>query len=179
MVKDEISVGVVIERREDASQWIDHTWHAVTVLPGAPDIDGWVELARGEGWVRYHAATLPIEIFAGETEGYKYNLSLDPPMVYVVLDPEPDGDLPIEPTLVTVCPYESQDYNDGTEVLVETVAMPPAVAAWVAAFVEAHHVDRPFKKRKRVPHPDKAADPSEPSNELILPPGRPERGDNG
>ena len=43
-------------------------------------------------------------------------------------DPEPDGDDPIEVSLATVCPYEAQDYLDGSEVQVESVPMPAAVA---------------------------------------------------
>jgi len=181
MIKSTMQVGVVIERRPADSEWIDHTWHAVTVLPGAPQIDEWVELERGGGRLRYHAATLPLEIFRGETEGYKYNLSLEQPIVYVVLDPEPDSDAPLEVSHTTVCPYEAQDYLDTSEVLVEAVPMPAVIAAWLAEFVEAHHVDVPFKKRKRVPHPDKAprADTAEPDaapNELILPSARSVRG---
>ena len=180
MAGSSLQVGVVIERRDAESEWIDHTWHAVGALPGAAEINEWVELGAGDSWVRYHAATLPLEVFVGETEGYKYNLSLEPPVVFIVLDPEPeDPDVAIEANLLSVCPYEAQDYLDGSEVLVETVPMPPAIAAWLAEFVETHHVDKPFKKRKRVPHPDKQGAP----NELILPPARagrrgPGKGDN-
>jgi Protein of unknown function (DUF3305) len=178
MIKSAIDVGVVIERRPADSEWIDHTWHAVAVLPGAPAVDHWVELEREGEYARYHAATLPLEIFRSETEGYKYNLTLDQPMVFVVIDPEPEGENPIEVSLATVCPYEAQDYLDGSEVLVEPVPMPVSIAAWLAEFVEKHHVDVPFKKRKRTPHPDKARsdDPAsgEAPNELIMP--RPPRG---
>jgi hypothetical protein len=33
--------------------------------------------------------------------------------------------------------------------LVEAVPMPEGLIAWVQAFVERHHVDQPFEKRKR------------------------------
>jgi Protein of unknown function (DUF3305) len=165
MAADKIDLGVVLERRETSNKWIDHSWHLVGVFPGAGPARDWLELARGEGWVRYHAATLPIEIFSGETEGYKYNLSLDPPIVFVVLDPDADGPHEIEPSLVTVCPYEAQDYLDASENEVQNTPMPPQVVSWLTAFVEKHHVDVPFKKRKRTPHPDKKP----PINELILP----------
>ena len=172
MATDRIDVGVVLERRETANKWIDHAWHFVAVLPGARPAADWVELASGEGWVRYHVATLPIEIFSGETEGYKYNLSLDPPVVFAVLDPEAEGDNEVEASLITVCPYEAQDYLDASENEVQSIAMPPAVASWLADFVEKHHVDEPFKKRKRTLHPDKKAHINElPANELIVPGG--------
>jgi hypothetical protein len=180
-IKSSVDVGVVIERRPADSEWIDHTWHAVAVLPGAPAAEHWVELEREGEYVRYHAATLPIEIFRGETEGYKYNLTLEEPSVYVVLDPDPDGENPVEISLATVCPYEAQDYLDGSEVLVERVRMPATIAAWLAEFVEKHHVDVPFKKRKRTPHPDKAGADDGPRarpNELIMPRARPRGGDN-
>jgi hypothetical protein len=35
------------------------------------------------------------------------------------------------------------------EDLVETAPMPEGLVAWVQAFVERHHVDQPFVKRKR------------------------------
>lgn len=165
MAADKIDVGVVLERRDTTNQWIDHGWHLVGVLPGAGPVGDWLELARGEGWVRYHAGTLPLEIFSGETEGYKYNLSLDPPVVYVVLDPEAEGAHETEASLVTVCPYEAQDYLDASENEVQSTPMPPAIASWLADFVERHHVDVPFKKRRRKLHPDKKPH----INELIMP----------
>ena len=171
MIKDSLDVGIVIERRDEDNRWIDHSWHVVDAIAGAPPVDDWLELDRGERWVRYHAATLPLEIFKGETEGYKVNLSLEPPVIFVVIDTDSDDDddgRPIEISHATVCPYEAQDYLDASENVVESVAMPAAVCAWLAAFVDAHHVDKPFKKRKREPHPGKR----DASNELILPPKR-------
>lgn len=175
MAEDKIEVGVVLERRDATNKWIEHSWHLVGVLPGARAAPKWVELGRGEGWVRYHVATLPIEIFSGETEGYKYNLSLDPPVVFVVLDPDAEGENEIEPSLVTVCPYEAQDYLDVSENEVQTAPMPPPVVSWLSDFVDKHHVDVPFKKRVRTLHPDK-----KPAiNELILPGGGPRGGGRG
>jgi len=146
-------VGIVVERRKLDNPWVDHSWHVVAVIPGAPVVDEWVELRRGEGWVQFHARTLPIALFRGETEGYKYNLSLDPPRIYVVLrEADEADDHEVEPFLATVCPYEAQDYMDSGDEIVETSAMPEPVMAWLAAFVERHHVDRPFVKRKRKPY---------------------------
>lgn len=150
---ESLAVGIVVERRDVDNPWIDHSWQAVAVIPGAPEIDEWRELAHGEGWVRYHAGTLAVELFRRETEGYKHNLSLDQPAVYVVLrEGEELEDHDVEPVLATVCPYEAQDYQDSGEEIVDKVAMPDVIAAWVADFVERHHVEEPFVKRKRQPH---------------------------
>ena len=37
-------LGVVVAREDIDSQWQDHVWRPVGVLPGAPEIDGWKEL---------------------------------------------------------------------------------------------------------------------------------------
>ena len=51
--------------------------------------------------------------------------------------------------LVTASPYEAQDYADSGEEIVEKVPMPPGLVAWVRDFVERHHVEEEFVKRKR------------------------------
>ena len=148
-------VGVVIERCETAHPWEPHTWTPVSVFPGAPEIDGWRELDRGDGWVRYHAATLPLELHRKETEAYRFNLSNDPPRIYVGLrSAHEDGESghDVVPFLVTASPYEAQDYLDSGEDVVEGVTMPDGVIAWVQDFVTTHHVDEPFRKRKRKRH---------------------------
>ena len=154
-IPETMKVGVVIERRESDNQWIDHTWQVVSLIPGAAEVDQTNEIGRGQGWVQFHAATLPLELFRKETEGYKYNLSLKQPSVFVVLrDDEDDESDEVNPFMATVCPYEAQDYMDSSEETVQSVPMPDTVASWLAEFVETHHVDEPFKKRKR-----KAFDP--------------------
>jgi len=148
-----LPLGVVIEWRRVSNPWIDHVWKPVDVFPGAPAADpkgAWTLLDSGEGWARYHAGTLPLELFRGETAGYLLNLSQSPPRVFVMLRQAEAaaerGDL--VPFHVTACPQESQDYLDADEI-VEPVPMPPAVVALVREFVQLHHVDVPFEKRKR------------------------------
>jgi hypothetical protein len=48
-----------------------------------------------------------------------------------------------------VAPDEAQGSLETDDDLVESVPMPPAVEAWVRAFVETHHVDEPVFKRQR------------------------------
>ncbi len=152
-VAHSLPTGVVVERREVDNRWQDHAWRPVAVIPGAPPVEEWRVLHRGEGWVHYHAATLELELHRKETEGYRVNLAQSPPVVFVVLRPgEEDGEHDFEPFLVTVCPYEALDYGESGEEIVEGVPMPDEVAAWVQAFVDEHHVDVPFKKRKRKPY---------------------------
>ncbi|MCP5366167.1 MAG: DUF3305 domain-containing protein [Hyphomicrobiales bacterium] len=142
-------MGVVIERRRIDNPWQDHAWMPVAVIPGAGPVADWVALAEGADWVHFHAATLDLELFRGETEGYRYNLSQPRPTVFVVLRRGEEADEPdVVPFLVTACPYEAEGYLESGDEIVEGVTMPDQVVAWVQDFVDRHHVDVPFKKRK-------------------------------
>jgi hypothetical protein len=148
-----LPVGVVVERRDSASPWQDYDWSAVAVVPGAPPVDIWRILRHGPGWAHFHAATLDLELFRKETEGYKTNLSGSRPAVYVVLRRGEEAGKPeVVPFKVTACPYEAQDYLDSGDDLVEAVAMPEPVIAFVKDFIDRHHVDEPFVKRERKPY---------------------------
>ena len=158
-MKDQVSLplGIVLERRRVDNPWNDFDWRPVAVIPGAPACDPegeWRLLGEGEDWIRYHSGTLSLELFRRETEGYKFNLTHQPPRLFVVLrsGEDAEGDHDVVPFLVTACPYEAQDYLDSGEELVEPVIMPPGVAAFVQAYIDRHHVDEPFLKRKRKRH---------------------------
>ena len=155
--QEQLPLGVVLERRRIDNPWQDYTWKPVAVVPGAAAMnpqDDWTVLAAGEDWTHFHAGTLPLQLFRKETEGYKVNLSQEPPRVFVGLrsgaDMEARHDL--VPFLVTVCPYEAQDYLDSGDDVVEPVAMPEGVIAFVKAYIDQHHVDEPFYKRTRKRH---------------------------
>ena len=150
-------LGVVLEKRRTDHPWKDVDWRPVAVIPGAREMSpagAWKLLRSGDGWDQYHCGTLPLQLFRRETEGYKVNLSQDQPRVFVVLrsDEEDGSDHEVLPFLVTVCPYEAQDYLDSGEEIVEGVPMPRELIAFVQLYVDQHHVDEPFKKRKRKPH---------------------------
>jgi len=147
-----IPIGVVIAREDIDSKWEDHVWRPIGVLPGAAPVEEWLELQRGEGWVHYHAATVPLELFRKEAEAYKYNLEGREPAIFVILTDEDDDDSdnPLGVHLVTVSPYEAADYLDSGELIVEPVEMPPELLALVRDFVDEHHVEEKFKKRKNI-----------------------------
>lgn len=144
-------LGVVVERRELDNRWQRWAWRPVAVIPGSPALAEWKELQRGERWIRWHAATLPLELHRKETLAYRTNLANARPVVYVVLRRAEGGEAgrEVRPFRVTASPFEAQDYLDSGEEIVEGVVMPEGVIAWVQAFVDRHHVDEPFIKRKR------------------------------
>ena len=144
-----IQVGVVIAREDIDSEWEDHIWRPVGVLPGARAMDDWTELRRGEGWVHYYARTIALELHRKETESYKYNLEGREPVLFVILNDDDEGEFPYDVHLVTASPYEAADYLDSGEQIVEPVEMPEPVFAFVSQFVDEHHAEEKFKKRKR------------------------------
>ncbi|WP_394701573.1 DUF3305 domain-containing protein [uncultured Roseibium sp.] len=55
------SVGIIVERRDSTSRWVDHVWTAPAVVPDAPPTDGWQLLQQ----VRRHC---PISLCAGTVD---------------------------------------------------------------------------------------------------------------
>ena len=143
-------VGVVVRRTPGVTRWAKWAWRAVAVLPGAAPAE-WRELRRDGEAVEFHAGTLDMELWRTDTEAYLVALSNDPPSVYVVLRPAEDAEAEHEMDLiaVTASPYEAQDYADTGEEVVEPVPMPPGLIAWIQDFVERHHVEEEFVKRRR------------------------------
>jgi hypothetical protein len=140
-------LGIVVRRVPGVTRWVRHVWKAVAVMPGA-GVGEWKELRRDGDTVEYHAATLPLELFRTDTEAYLHGLSTKIPSIYVVMR-ESGGDHPLEFVLATASPYEAQDYADTGEELVEKVAMPEGLVAWIRDYVQEHHEDEVFVKRRR------------------------------
>ena len=153
-------LGVVVERRKSTSRWQDWMWRPVSVILGAPPLGPeWRELLRGETWTHYHAANLPLELHRAETEAYLLNLAQQPPRIYVVLRPATaPAPAPYRPLLITASPVEAEGYLASGDEIVEGVPMPAAVVAWLRDFVDRHHIERPFVKRKRKRGADGAGD---------------------
>ncbi len=143
---DAMPVGIVVRESPGVTRWAGWSRKAVAVLPGAGDA-AWTELRREGDTVEYHAGTLVLELFGSDTEAYRLGLSAREPSLFVVMR-ESGGDLP-ELVLVTASPYEAQDYMDSGEEVVEPVEMPEGIVAWIRDFIDLHHEDEVFVKRRR------------------------------
>lgn len=143
-------VGVVVRRTPGVTKWAGWIWRAVAVIPGAAEA-GWTEMRRDGDSVDFHAGTLPLTLHRSETEAYLTALSCDIPKLFVIMRlPLQDSETrPLDLVTVTASPYEAQDYTDNGEDIVEPVAMPEPLIAWIAAFIDKHHQDEVFVKRKR------------------------------
>lgn len=141
-----IPLGIVIRRQPGVTRWAKWIWRPVAVMPGAGPAE-WRELRREGEAMEYHAATLPLTAYRTDTEAYRVALSNEPPCVFVVLRPGETREWEVH--AVTASAFEAQDYADTGEEQVEPVPMPPALIAWLSAFVERHHKDEKFVKRRR------------------------------
>ncbi len=145
-------VGIVRENRKIDHPWQEYSWLPVAVIANAGPVDVPRQLVAGEGAVQFHVATLPVELFKGETEGYRLNLSQQAPAVFVAMRENDDVEARYRPFLATVCPFEAASYSESGDEIVRGVSMPPEIGAWVETFVTTHHVETPFKKRKNKKH---------------------------
>lgn len=141
-------MGVVLRRTPGVTRWAAWAWRVSDVLPGAADAS-WTLLRQEGESSEFHAATPHVELHGAETDAYLHGLHAQVPCLYVVMRETEDSDRPFEIVLVTASPYEAQDYADNGEDVVEKIAMPEVVLAWVRDFVTRHHKEETFKKRKR------------------------------
>ncbi len=151
---DAASVGIVVEKRRIGHPWQEWQWRATQALAGAPQIARWITISQTGDCIQYHAATVRVELHRKETESYLYNLASPQPSLFVVMrepdhDDEDGDDERPHVHLVTASVFEAQDYLDSGEEMVDAVPLPDVLARWLQAFVDAHHVEEKFIKRKR------------------------------
>lgn len=141
-------VGVVCLRRKLESRWASEQLEPHSVLSDAPRVAAGASLgATSAGELVYFGAA-ELAFWTGETGHYRDNLATGAPRLWVALTPQGEaGDYAVG--LVTANPYEGESLSDGSGVLLDAVPMPADIAAELAAFVETHHVEQTFVKRKR------------------------------
>lgn len=150
-----IPLGVLVERRRSDGPWDNVVWRPVAVVAGGGPVEREWQLLQSEGRTeRYYAGRLELALYPGETEAYRWNLADARPSVFVVLRRFSEGDRPgdVRPILVTASPPEAELHLDGGDDIAEPVPMPEVVIRLVQEFVDRHHVERPFVKRRRTEH---------------------------
>jgi hypothetical protein len=148
MMEEHIIVGVVGEKRKAQSIWIDHTWGVASVLLGAPQTPPGTLVGREEGVERFFLGTTGILLTSSATMHYRDNLMSGAPKLWVILrEHAEDGSISL--VGVTADPSEGEGHTQAGSDLVEALPMHPEIAAAIAAFVDEHHVERAFFKRKR------------------------------
>lgn len=148
MVRETAEIGVIVERRALKNPWVDHAWVPVAVLVGAPTAAPWTVLEQSAGVIRYYAGTIEMEFFGTDTTMYRENLRSLQPSLWVVLR-HTDAPPGVVLHLVTADPADAESLTETSTDIIEALPMPAEIRQQLAAFVEAHHVERPFIKRKR------------------------------
>jgi hypothetical protein len=143
-----IPVGVVVERVEAASPWLDFVWRPSSILPGVPSAEPWTPLSPQGTTTAFYAGAATIEFHRTETDNYIGNLASGAPQLWVVLR-RTDASPPYQLFAVTADPAEGEAFTEAGNDLVDTVPMPVEIAQRLEAFIAEHHVERPFFKRQR------------------------------
>lgn len=148
MVTESIVISVVMERRMAASQWADHLWLPVAVLPGAPDIGRGTPLGATGTGERFFGGSFQLDLHRTDTPTYRDNLASENPRIWIAARAGSGAVMP-EIVAVTADPAEGEALTEAGDDIVEHVPMAPEIAGLLAEFIQAHHVDRVFIKRKR------------------------------
>lgn len=145
------NVAVIAETRKSSSEWVDDIWLPSAVIYGEVNHEIGDIIRQTETATAYYMGMSEIYCHAKETESYIFNFESEVPAIYVVLRPDEEDEFPLDYFVhaVTVSPYEAQDYADPAEDIIERVPMPTKIAVALMDFIDLHHVDEPFKKRKR------------------------------
>lgn len=144
-----IPVGVVVERRRAASEWVDFIWQAVGVLPGEPDMEAWTTLREQDDATLFYVGIASVDLYRSEVERYRENLASGAPSIWVVMGPS-EGKWPYTVTTATADPAEGESFTEAATNLVEPVPMPEIIRDAIERFIAGHHVEREeFVKRKR------------------------------
>ncbi len=141
-------IGIVLARRALDNPWIDHIWTPHALLAQAPDAAPGTLLSQEGNASLFYAGPATIELFVSETANYRDNLDAGEPRLWIAARSREDGGLP-EFLRVSVDPTEGEAFFESGADIVGTVSMPAELSGWIAAFVDAFHVERVFLKRQR------------------------------
>jgi hypothetical protein len=159
MPKETFRVGILAQSRPPVTQWGGRVVRPTAVFAMVPATAPGTLVSDVGGVETWYLGASDVTLHSGDTGYYCDNLS-GRPSVWVALPQTRDG-ASAKVQLVTVDPYEGEGLASDEGLTVEAVAMPDAVRAHVEAFIAAHHVDIPFKKRQRKPV-DVVSDPRAP-----------------
>ncbi|CAN1538620.1 Protein of unknown function DUF3305 [Rhabdaerophilaceae bacterium] len=148
LIEEVHSIGVIVDKRKAQSPWIDHLWVPSAVVPGVPDAAPMTLVGRDGTDERYFVGSTHLVFASSETANYRDNLLSGAPKLWVVLRLDEATD-EISLLTVTADPTEGEGSTQAGSNIVDTVPMPAELAATLAAFVDRHHVEREFYKRKR------------------------------
>jgi hypothetical protein len=148
MKPQNLIAGLPLAKRKSHSPWLDHSWeaHAVLAEPGAAAAGA--SLGRAGEDQLFYGGAATLEAHTIETQFYRDNIASGAPKIWVVLRPQAGDALP-DIIKVTCDPTEGEGYTETGWDIVNVAPMPEPIQLALIAFIDAHHVEQPFIKRKR------------------------------
>ncbi len=143
----EMPVSVMLERRPASNPWEEEQWEVVGIASTARERDAGelVKIHEEGGVSRYLQHGLVLSLHRDECESYYHNLMTATPRCYVVARTERGGRP--SPFLIGLSFDEAHAYLEADD-LVYAVPIPGEIYRWCEAYVLAHYVPRPKRKRK-------------------------------
>ena len=147
-----IDVAVVMRKVHGSNKWHLWRWELAEVVQ-QQDAYGTEPrlLVDTPGEQRWLYPNFRVELFRDDAEGYYLNYTTDTPGWFVLWRMEEEATIAAEPlarpVMVSLSYHDAGRWLDAQET-VEQVAAPPEVLEWLRAFIEAHYVAEP-KRRKR------------------------------
>ena len=144
-----LPLGVVIRRTPGATRWAKWAWKALPFCPG-PEMPIGARCA-----VRGTPSNFTLRPFRLNCTALRrtptFTVSRRAPRQFTWFLRKTTRSMATAwmQLLVTASPYEAQDYADSGEEIVEKVPMTEGLIAFVQQFVDTHHVEEEFKKRRR------------------------------
>ena len=145
MEKPTFPIAVVMRRRRALSRWADWIWEPWSVLCGGAAGEARLLVEEdAEGAAQWLHPGFELVLHRDEAEGYYLNVAATDPRVFVLWRMEGEQGLPVE---VTVSFNEAGRWLDGGH-MVDGVAMPAEIFAWVGEYVEKNYRPEPKKRIK-------------------------------
>lgn len=149
MPQDVMRVSVLAVRRPPVTRWGAGELRPLAVLSQEPETPANTLISKENGIETWYLGGRDLVLYSGDTAHHRDNLNSGTPSIWVAIR----GQSPERAEIINVTadPYEGEGYASDQDLIVEAVPMPGNVRDRVAAFVTTHHVEIPFKKRKRLP----------------------------
>lgn len=149
MPQQVLRVSVLAARRPPVTRWGNAALRPCAVLPQEPAVAQNTLLTSDGGMETWYLGGRDMVLYSGDTSHHKDNLLSGRPSIWVTI--RGNDPATAEVINVTADPYEGEGYASDLDLIVEAVPMPISIRQVVKDFVEGHHVEMPFKKRKRQP----------------------------
>lgn len=140
-----IRLGVIAVSQEPVTRWGVRGFVPSAVMAELPQLAPITRLGPPGDRETWYLGAADLVLYRGDTGHYRDNLGSGRPSVWVAVK---SGRAP-DVVGITADPYEGEGWAGDPGLVVEAVAMPAPVAARLAAFFAAHHVEETFVKRKR------------------------------